>query len=71
MEYVYERNVEEPAKENYFRHIFKENYFRHIFNTDYDIGFGSPRTNVCSTCLQLTEKIKPKEALFLFDCQTN
>lgn len=36
----------------------KESYFRLIFNTEYNIGFGTPRTDVCSTCLQLTEKIK-------------
>lgn len=36
----------------------KASYFRHIFNTKYNLGFGSPRTDVCSTCLQLTEKIK-------------
>lgn len=36
----------------------KKSYFRHIFNTQYNLGFGTPRTDVCSTCLQLTEKIK-------------
>jgi len=36
----------------------KDSYFRKIFNTQYNLGFGSPRTDVCSTCLQLTEKIK-------------
>ncbi|CAH1101800.1 unnamed protein product [Psylliodes chrysocephalus] len=36
----------------------KESYFRNIFITKYNLGFGSPRTDVCSTCLQLTEKIK-------------
>lgn len=36
----------------------KQSYFRHIFNTQYNLGFGTPRTDVCSTCLQLTEKIK-------------
>lgn len=38
--------------------MVKESYFRHIFNTCYNIGFGSPRTDVCSTCLQLAGKIK-------------
>lgn len=33
-------------------------YFRNIFNTCFNLGFGSPRVDVCSTCLQLTEKIK-------------
>lgn len=33
-------------------------YFRNIFNTCFNLGFGSPRVDVCSTCLQLTEKLK-------------
>lgn len=33
-------------------------YFRHIFNTKYNLGFGSPRVDVCSTCLQLDERLK-------------
>lgn len=36
----------------------KASYFRRIFNTHFNIGFGSPRTDVCSTCLQLEEQIK-------------
>lgn len=32
--------------------------FRLIFNTSFNIGFGSPRQDVCSTCLQLQERIK-------------
>lgn len=36
----------------------KEGFFRHIFNTKFNIGFGSPRHDVCSTCLHLTERIK-------------
>lgn len=35
-----------------------ESYFRKIFNTEYNLGFGNPRTDVCSTCLELTEKIR-------------
>lgn len=38
--------------------LVKHSYFRYIFNTSYNLGFGNPRTDVCSTCLQLTEKIK-------------
>lgn len=30
----------------------KKAYFRKIFNTHFNLGFGSPRTDVCSTCLQ-------------------
>lgn len=36
----------------------KNSYFRNIFNQNYNLGFGSPRTDVCSTCLQFNEKIK-------------
>jgi hypothetical protein len=33
-------------------------YFRNIFNTKYNLGFGTPRVDVCSTCLQLEERLK-------------
>lgn len=36
----------------------KRSYFRTVFNTHFNLGFGSPRTDVCSVCLQYTEKIK-------------
>lgn len=36
----------------------KQSFFRKIFNTNYNLGFGSPRVDVCSKCLELTEKIK-------------
>ncbi|CAH4033330.1 unnamed protein product [Pieris brassicae] len=36
----------------------KKGYFRKIFDNNYNLGFGSPRTDVCSVCLQLFEKIK-------------
>lgn len=32
--------------------------FRNIFNTNFNLDFGSPRTDVCSNCLQFEEKIK-------------
>lgn len=35
-----------------------QHYFRYIFNRFYNLGFGSPRVDVCSTCLSLGEKIK-------------
>lgn len=38
--------------------LVKLSYFRHVFNTSYNIGFGTPKTDVCSTCLELKEKIK-------------
>lgn len=34
----------------------KRGFFRRVFNRNYSLGFGSPRTDVCSTCLQLLEK---------------
>lgn len=36
----------------------KESYFRHLFVTRFNISFKSPSTDVCSTCLQLSEKVK-------------
>lgn len=36
----------------------KQSFFRKIFNTYYNIGFGSPRTDVCSTCISLQEQLK-------------
>lgn len=36
----------------------KIGYLRKIFNTSFNIGFGSPRQDVCSDCLQLLERIK-------------
>lgn len=39
-------------------HLKINSYFRDILNRFYNIGFGSPRTDVCSTCTELNEKIK-------------
>lgn len=36
----------------------KYDYFRTIFDNYFNIGFGSPATDVCSTCLSLREQIK-------------
>ena len=36
----------------------KQSYFRHIFNRGFNLGFGTPSTDVCSTCIALTERIK-------------
>lgn len=35
----------------------KETYFRHIFNSNYNLGFGTPKTDACSKCLELKGKI--------------
>ncbi|CAH2102300.1 unnamed protein product [Euphydryas editha] len=39
-------------------HGVSKGLFRLVFNTSFNIGFGSPRQNMCSTCLQLQERIK-------------
>ena len=39
----------------------KESYFRKVFNTNFNLGFGSPRTDVCSTCLSLDERLKAEQ----------
>lgn len=36
----------------------KAHFFRHVFNRSFNLGFGSPRTDVCSICLELSEKLK-------------
>ena len=33
-------------------------FFRNIFVRNFNLSFGSPRTDVCSTCLRLTESMK-------------
>jgi len=41
----------------------KESYFRCIFNTKFNLSFGSPRVDVCSTCLELRNKIQLEKNL--------
>lgn len=36
----------------------RECFFRHIFNRNYNIGFNTPRVDVCSKCTEISEKIK-------------
>lgn len=47
----------------------KKSYFREIFNTNYNLGFGTPKTDACSKCLELTGKIAsetdPQKRAFL------
>lgn len=38
-----------------------KSFFRKVFNTSFNIGFGSPRQDVCSDCLQLLEKLKSEQ----------
>lgn len=35
----------------------KQSYFPHIFNREFNLGFGTPSTDVCSTCIALNEGI--------------
>ena len=36
----------------------KESFFRKELNKNYNIGFGNPKSDVCSTCLEFSEKMK-------------
>lgn len=36
----------------------KHSFFRSIFRTKFNVGFGTPKTDECSTCLQLGSRIK-------------
>src|SRR5258705_9616160 len=36
----------------------KRSFFRSIFTLNYNIGFGSPVTDACSRCMELSENIK-------------
>lgn len=51
---MYNRQADENLK-------VRKGYFRKIFNNYYNLGFGSPRTDVCSICLQYDELIKSCE----------
>jgi hypothetical protein len=39
----------------------KKSYFRYIFNTNFNLGFKSPKTDACSTCIVLDEKLKSEK----------
>ncbi|CAG9834657.1 unnamed protein product [Diabrotica balteata] len=39
----------------------KQSFFRNIFNKQYNLGFGTPRVDVCSKCLEIGEKIKTEK----------
>lgn len=49
---IYQSETDDPSLR------VKKTYFRKIFNTQFNIGFGTPRTDVCSTCISLNEMIK-------------
>ncbi|CAG4994357.1 unnamed protein product [Parnassius apollo] len=45
-------------KERDIQAIATKALFRKVFNTEFNLGFGSSKTDICSTCLQFQEKIK-------------
>lgn len=48
---MYNKDAEQNLK-------VKQSFFRNIFNRNYNLGFGSPRVDVCSKCLELGERVK-------------
>lgn len=52
---LYKMFIAETADEH---KDIKASYFRQIFKTEFNIGFGSPRTDMCSTCIVLKERLK-------------
>ncbi|CAH1986106.1 unnamed protein product [Acanthoscelides obtectus] len=36
----------------------KESFFRYFFTRKYNVGLGTPKTDMCSTCLQFQDQIK-------------
>lgn len=49
---LYDREITDEALK------VKESYFRYIFRYNFNIGFGTPRTDECSICNSLNERIK-------------
>ncbi|CAF4757729.1 unnamed protein product [Pieris macdunnoughi] len=39
----------------------KQHFLRNVFNKYYNIGFGTPRTDVCSTCTEIGERLKAEK----------
>lgn len=39
----------------------KSSYFRFVFNTEMNFGYGSPASDVCSTCLSFKEQIRKEK----------
>lgn len=55
---LYKHYVEKCLEDSHEEFIVKESYFRFVFNTKFNIGFSSPKTDVCSKCTELKERIK-------------
>lgn len=43
-------------------HKVRHCYFRRIFNRCFNLGFGNPRTDTCSRCTELIEKMKTAQS---------
>ncbi len=52
---------QEYSKENANQRPFTYKRFRKIFTTQFNISFGLPRTDLCSTCCKLENEKKVKE----------
>jgi hypothetical protein len=52
------RKMHEMYNVNYPQKSVNLQFYRRIFNSQFNLGFGIPATDVCSTCLSLKEKIK-------------
>ena len=50
-----ERRFPLPPK---IKPVVTEHRYRHIFNTEFNLGFGLPRTDTCATCDRLSLRIK-------------
>ena len=50
-----ERRFPLPPK---IKPLVTEHRYRHIFNTEFNLGFGLPRTDPCATCDWLSLRIK-------------
>lgn len=49
---MYEQQVQNPSLS------VKKSYFHKMFVTKFNVGFKTPRTDVCSKCLELDERVK-------------
>ena len=44
----------------------KQAFYRRIFNTKYNLSFGTPRTDVCTTCLRFSEEMKVEKDYYYY-----
>ena len=50
-----ERRFPLPPK---IKPVVTEHRYRHIFHTEFNLGFGVPRTDTCATCDRLSLRVK-------------